>query len=383
MPKPTGNNEGKRMLVKLLGALVFSAMLTVVSHAQTPLWTPNISVLNFGNVEQEVPSAGQVVVFTNVSGAVQPEPRFWTDGGRGITGGGYSIPFRSCDNVAPSGTCNVTIFATPSIRAPLGAFNYRLGTEQTLLAASSLTLNMNVTSTLRPFAEMEDAPGQGSSILTVPVGSSVTRNIRITNLGAGTLAISAINLDSVSISNPVIQGAISIVEPNNCRTANLANGQSCVFSFKVAPTVAFRPLIFGIEATHNGQSRRTVSISYIVTAPNACSLDIDGSGGVPDAITDGVLLSRYALGFRGPGLIYGLSLSGVRTTAEAIESYMFNRFYAFFSDPGAPPKFDESLIAIRLMRGTPDSALLTGVRATSYTAAQMRARVNSACGTSF
>ena len=51
-------------------------------------------------------------------------------------------------------------------------------------------------------------------------------------------------------------------------------------------------------------------------------LDIDGNGQV-DALTDGLLISRYLLGIRGPALIAGaLGINPARTTFTAIENYL-------------------------------------------------------------
>ena len=51
-------------------------------------------------------------------------------------------------------------------------------------------------------------------------------------------------------------------------------------------------------------------------------LDIDGNGQV-DALTDGLLISRYLLGIRGPALISGaIGVGATRTTATLVENYL-------------------------------------------------------------
>ena len=51
-------------------------------------------------------------------------------------------------------------------------------------------------------------------------------------------------------------------------------------------------------------------------------LDIDGNGQV-DALTDGLLISRYLLGIRGPALIAGaIGVGATRTTFTQIETYL-------------------------------------------------------------
>ena len=51
-------------------------------------------------------------------------------------------------------------------------------------------------------------------------------------------------------------------------------------------------------------------------------LDIDGNGQV-DALTDGLLISRYLLNIRGPALIAGaLGVGATRTAITSIENYL-------------------------------------------------------------
>ena len=51
-------------------------------------------------------------------------------------------------------------------------------------------------------------------------------------------------------------------------------------------------------------------------------LDIDGNGQV-DALTDGLLISRYLLNIRGPALIAGaIGVGATRTTFTLIENYL-------------------------------------------------------------
>ena len=53
-----------------------------------------------------------------------------------------------------------------------------------------------------------------------------------------------------------------------------------------------------------------------------CSMDVDGNGRV-DATTDGLLMTRYMLGLRGPALVSGaLGTGATRTLPADIESYL-------------------------------------------------------------
>ncbi|MBF0439093.1 MAG: hypothetical protein HQL93_08220 [Magnetococcales bacterium] len=52
-------------------------------------------------------------------------------------------------------------------------------------------------------------------------------------------------------------------------------------------------------------------------------LDVDGSGGPLDALTDGLLIMRYLFGFRGDALINGaVSASATRKSASTIGDYI-------------------------------------------------------------
>jgi hypothetical protein len=55
-------------------------------------------------------------------------------------------------------------------------------------------------------------------------------------------------------------------------------------------------------------------------------LDIDGNGQV-DALTDGLLISRYLLNIRGPALVAGaVSVGATRTSLSQIENYLAGLF---------------------------------------------------------
>ena len=82
-----------------------------------------------------------------------------------------------------------------------------------------------------------------------------------------------------------------------------------------------------------------------------CDLDIDGSGGALTPESDGALLTRYLLGFRGNALVDGLPLAGAtRTTSAQIEAFIATKNYDLKLDGGAQTSID-GLIATRYMRG--------------------------------
>ena len=89
-----------------------------------------------------------------------------------------------------------------------------------------------------------------------------------------------------------------------------------------------------------------------------CALDIDGNN-VPDASTDGVLLTRYLLGFRGNSLIDGAVAAGApRSSATDIESFIAGRNYDLDGDGVERPQTDGLLVA-RLLAGRTGTALST------------------------
>lgn len=120
----------------------------------------------------------------------------------------------------------------------------------------------------------------------------------------------------------------------------------------------------------------------------ACDLDVDGDG-LTTAAKDGVLLSRYLLGFRGASLTSGLSLTGTRNTPVLIEAFLGDaRGYEVFGRPAQTPTAErDGLVMVRLMLGVPNSALLTGIAvpagAVHTSAADVRAAVNAVCAATF
>jgi hypothetical protein len=57
---------------------------------------------------------------------------------------------------------------------------------------------------------------------------------------------------------------------------------------------------------------------------NSAALDVDGNG-LPDALTDGLLIIRYLFGLRGPVLTQGaIGAGAVRQAADEIEPYIQN-----------------------------------------------------------
>lgn len=125
-----------------------------------------------------------------------------------------------------------------------------------------------------------------------------------------------------------------------------------------------------------------------INSNSTCSLDVNGDGATT-ADADGLLLSRYLLGFRGTALVGSTPLSAARPTPTAIEAYLGDAspFDIVGRSVGGPTALIDGLILTRLMQGMPDTALLNGITVPVTTqfrnAADIRANVNAKCGTAF
>ena len=108
-----------------------------------------------------------------------------------------------------------------------------------------------------------------------------------------------------------------------------------------------------------------------------CDLDVDGNG-VVSITTDGVLLTRYLLGLRGPSLVSGAIGSGAtRNTNFAIESFIASKRHDFDGDNLVLTQTD-GLLALRLMLGLTGTSLASGATVASSlltTSAQINALV--------
>ncbi|MEO7254565.1 MAG: hypothetical protein ABIZ64_10050 [Casimicrobium sp.] len=123
-----------------------------------------------------------------------------------------------------------------------------------------------------------------------------------------------------------------------------------------------------------------------------CDLDVDGDG-ARQPFKDAVAIFRYMAGVRGAALLTSITFNGPRAQPGApvsVEQFIANGIAANAYDidgSNSQQAFVDGLILIRLMLGVPDASLLSSVNlpgsATFTTAAQIRANVNSRCGTSF
>ena len=141
-----------------------------------------------------------------------------------------------------------------------------------------------------------------------------------------------------------------------------------------------------VRLVRSGQTFDLLPSTTPTTLP--CNLDISGDGAVNND-TDGVLLLRYLLGVRGAALIAGIPIAAARGGAQGVVNFIgtASQYDVFGRQTPAATAMLDATVLQRLMRTTPDSSLLQGVKvptgATNNTAALVRAAVNTRCGTSY
>lgn len=157
--------------------------------------------------------------------------------------------------------------------------------------------------------------------------------------------------------------------------AGFTTGNTTTISFS-APSVSSAGATPGFTNT---------SLVVNGAAAPACNLDVDGNGS-RQAFVDGIIIVRYLLGNTGAGLTAGLTIPGPNNTSALLTPVLSASSYDI-DNSGAQQAFVDGVILVRLMLGTPDASLLNGITLPGTspftTAAQIRANVNTKCGTSF
>jgi hypothetical protein len=102
--------------------------------------------------------------------------------------------------------------------------------------------------------------------------------------------------------------------------------------------------------------------------PLSCSLDIDGDTLFTPAV-DGMLLLRYALGFRGTGLTGGINIpvGAARQTPAAIVTYIESPGRSFDIDGDGNLTGSDALLAMRALQGVTSAALTANALSTTRT----------------
>jgi hypothetical protein len=91
-------------------------------------------------------------------------------------------------------------------------------------------------------------------------------------------------------------------------------------SLAMGPTGEF---VVAWASPQDGAGRGIFARRFAGVTVSAHPLDVDGNGGAPGPLTDGLLILRYLFGFRGATLVTGAVGGGcTRCTATPIESYL-------------------------------------------------------------
>lgn len=139
-----------------------------------------------------------------------------------------------------------------------------------------------------------------------------------------------------------------------------------------SPVANYKPLC--------GNSKPFTIVSLVVPTPlKTCNLDVDGNG-VKDALTDGLLIQRYMFGLRGSSLTTGaIGASATRTTSTQIEAFIAQQDYDVDGNRVQDALTDGLLISRYLFGLTGDSLVYNavGTGATRTSAADILTWLNA------
>ena len=227
------------------------------------------------------------------------------------------------------------------------------------------------------------APTSGSSVAAAvgPLGGSgaltITPSVATAGSGSGAAAITT--LTCTAPTAPFSGFGQSITATGNGAISGGSLAGSCTLA-AIAQTQT-------LSCAEN-RGGTSVPVSWTLSCPVGCSLDVNGDGAVT-ADKDSVLLSRYLLGFRGAGLIADVPLGAGRANAAAVETFIGTaaQFDVFGRPVPVATATQDSLVLIRLMLSVPDTALLGGITLPSgalfTSGSAVRANVNARCGTAY
>lgn len=317
---------------------------------------------------------------------------------RAINGNGAGPPSLASNLVTPA-----TVPAAPAISA-VTAGNARVtvaftapanngGIAITGYAASCGTVTVN---------------GSASPITVVGLvnGTSVTCTVRASN-GIGSSAPSA---PSIAVTPSTLPGAptIGVAVAGNARVTvafipPVSNGGDAITSYFAicgtssatgnASPIVVTGAVNGAATTclvraNNGNGAGPFSGASNRVTPVLCALDFSGDGTVN--ATDALIFNRWLLGQRGDTLVSGITPvpvgTSVATYAAAVTARMVLGQVHDFDDDGRVSPFTDGLLFLRLASGMPTTSVTTGVLGTGAkrtAAADIRANMNTNCGTSF
>jgi glucose/arabinose dehydrogenase len=154
--------------------------------------------------------------------------------------------------------------------------------------------------------------------------------------------------------------AIFTIPTNGTPAAPVTSAQSFATSANGPTALIFGPYSAG-KALYVAGYNNIVKAIYFKSA----ALDVDGNG-TPDAATDGVLILRYLLGYRGDELVLNATGAGATRNRAAIEDYLLAK------TTGASPAFKlaagsgvsatkDGLLMLRHLLGLTGTALTSGI----------------------
>lgn len=165
-------------------------------------------------------------------------------------------------------------------------------------------------------------------------------------------------------------------------------GANCQVVVPANTTTGPINLSLAVNATNLYGSTGLPPLVVAVAAAPACSLDFNGDGVVNTM--DALLFSRWLLGFRGDGLVAGVTPFPVGTSASAFAAAVAGRMVITsvhdFDNNTSIDAATDGLLFLRLTQGLRDPALTAGAlgpgaQRTTYDV--IRTHINANCGTNY
>jgi Leucine-rich repeat (LRR) protein len=199
-------------------------------------------------------------------------------------------------------------------------------------------------------------PGTTWSIgCTAPLPQQVLLvSVPATFFVAGRATFSASVQAGTPVSGPPIR--YSSLTPEVC-TINTDTGEAIALPNPASPFCDIAANKAG-DATVNSAVQQ-VARKRLSALSASCRLDVNGDG-VLQAGIDGLLILRYLSGFRGAGLISGLTLVGTRDTAPAIESFLATQNLNVRDTPAGVASPSDGLVLYRYLQPLLGSAMVAG-----------------------
>jgi hypothetical protein len=134
---------------------------------------------------------------------------------------------------------------------------------------------------------------------------------------------------------------------------------------------------------YNWMYHNSGSLSWALAVPAVsatCRIDANGDQAL-DAAIDGVLVLRYLIGLRGDSLTAGLTLSGSRTSSDAIANFLSaqNLDVRGLTPATAATATRDGVVILRHLQTLPSSALLAGTDVLATNADAVNDRITAWC----